>query len=86
MILKDSSRPFRLNCVISFIFYLYLILHTSVQRFDVTENLEKFSIWGATKQALAPDDQSVTSGRKNLIFLVSLFYEGEGSYITTVYP
>jgi hypothetical protein len=34
------SRPFRLNCVISFIFYLYLILHACVQRFDVTENLK----------------------------------------------
>jgi hypothetical protein len=36
--LKDLSRPFRLNCVISFIFYLYLMLHAYVQRFDVTVN------------------------------------------------
>ena len=40
--LKDSSREFRLNCVISFIFYLYLMLHACVQRFDVTGNFEKF--------------------------------------------
>jgi hypothetical protein len=33
--LKDLSRPFRLNCVIIFIFYLYLMLHACVQRFDV---------------------------------------------------
>ena len=26
---KDSSRDFQLNCVISYFFYLYLILHTS---------------------------------------------------------
>jgi hypothetical protein len=35
-----------------FVFYLYLMLHTCVQRFDVTENLEKFGILGATEQAL----------------------------------
>ena len=35
------SREFRLNCVISFIFYLYLMLHTCVQRFDVMGNLKK---------------------------------------------
>jgi hypothetical protein len=40
--LKDLSREFRLNCVISFIFYLYLMLHAYVQRFGVMENLENF--------------------------------------------
>jgi hypothetical protein len=29
--LKDSSREFRLNCVINFIFYLYLMLHVCVK-------------------------------------------------------
>jgi hypothetical protein len=28
---KDSSRDFQLNCVISYIFYLYLLLHAWVQ-------------------------------------------------------
>jgi hypothetical protein len=27
--LKDSSRDFQLNCVISYLFYLHLILHAS---------------------------------------------------------
>jgi hypothetical protein len=36
---KDSSRGFLTNCVISF-FHLYLMLHTCVQTFDVTRNLE----------------------------------------------
>jgi hypothetical protein len=26
---KDSSRDFELNCVIRYIFYLYLVLHAS---------------------------------------------------------
>jgi hypothetical protein len=30
-------------------FYLYLMIHAYVQRFDVTENLEKFDILGATE-------------------------------------
>jgi hypothetical protein len=29
---KDSSRDFQLNCVISYFFYLYLLLHAWVQR------------------------------------------------------
>ena len=41
--LKDSSRGFRLNCVISFIFYLYLMLHACVQKFDVTEIMKKIA-------------------------------------------
>jgi hypothetical protein len=28
--LKDSSRDFQLNCVISYFFYLHLLLHTWV--------------------------------------------------------
>ena len=43
--LKDSSRDFSANCVISF-FYLYLVLHTCIVRFDVTGNLEKFCVLG----------------------------------------
>ena len=35
--LKDSSGDFQLNCVISFYFRLYLILHACVQRFDVMD-------------------------------------------------
>ena len=46
------SREFRLNYVISFIFYLYLILHACVQIFNVTGNLEKFCKVLETKQAL----------------------------------
>ena len=44
--LKDSSRQLRANCVISYSFYLYLMLHACVTGFDVTENLEKFWILG----------------------------------------
>ena len=50
--LKDSSREFRLNYVINFIFYLYLMLHVCVQRFDVTRNFENFCKILETKQAL----------------------------------
>ena len=44
--LKDSSRNLQINCVISFYFYLYLVLHACVARFDVTGNLEKFLDFG----------------------------------------
>ena len=44
--LKDSSRQLRINCAISYSFYLHLMLHTCAARFDVTENLEKFWILG----------------------------------------
>ena len=39
--LKDSSRQLRVNCAISYSFYLHLMLHTCTVRFDVTENLKK---------------------------------------------
>jgi hypothetical protein len=39
---KDLSRKLQLNCIISFYFRLYLILHACVARFDVMENLEFF--------------------------------------------
>ena len=42
--LKDSSRQLRINCAISYSFYLHLMLHVYAARFDVTENLEKFWI------------------------------------------
>jgi len=32
--LKDSSRDFQPNCVISLFFYLHLMFHACVQRFD----------------------------------------------------
>ena len=44
--LKDSSRQLRVNCAISYSFYLYLMLHACAARFDVTGNLEKFWILG----------------------------------------
>ena len=42
--LKDSSRQLRTNCVISYSFYLHLMLHVCAARFDVTRNLEFFLI------------------------------------------
>jgi hypothetical protein len=47
------SRPFRLNYVISFIFYLYLILYACVQRFDVTRNLKILTKFLASKRCLS---------------------------------
>jgi len=44
--LKDSSRQLRTNCVISYSFYLHLMLHAYAVRFNVTENLGKFWILG----------------------------------------
>jgi len=44
--LKDLSRDLQVNCAISFYFYLYLILHACAARFDVTENLKKFLVFG----------------------------------------
>ena len=44
--LKDLSRQLRVNCAISYSFYLYLMLYTCVVRFDVTENFEIFWILG----------------------------------------
>jgi hypothetical protein len=44
--LKDSSRQLQANCVISYSFYLHLMLHTCAARFDVTGNLEIFWFLG----------------------------------------
>ena len=44
--LKDSSRQLQANCVISYSFYLHLMLHACAARFDVTENLENFWFLG----------------------------------------
>ena len=44
--LKDLSRQLRANCVISYSFYLYLMLHVYTVRFDVTKNLKNFWIFG----------------------------------------
>ena len=40
--LKDLSRDLQLNCTISYLFYLYLMFHTRVIKFYVTENFVKF--------------------------------------------
>ena len=42
---KDSSRDLQANCVISFCFRLYLMLHACAARFDVTKNLENFLVF-----------------------------------------
>ena len=45
--LKNSSRNLQVNCVISFCFHLlYLMFYVYVVRFDVTENFEKFLVFG----------------------------------------
>jgi len=43
--LKDSSRDLQVNCVISYLFYLCLMFHTYVTRFDVMGNLVKFCVF-----------------------------------------
>jgi len=40
--LKDLSRDLQVNYAISYLFYLYLMFHAYVARFDVMENLVKF--------------------------------------------
>ena len=44
--LKDSSRDLKVNCTISYLFYLYLMFHVCAARFDVTRNLIKFWVFG----------------------------------------
>jgi hypothetical protein len=51
--LKDSSRSFRLNCVISFIFYLYLMLYACVKDSMWRGMLKNFANFFATKQGLS---------------------------------
>ena len=43
--LKDSSCDLQVNCVISYLFYLYLMFHACAVRFDVMENLVKFLVF-----------------------------------------
>ena len=43
--LKDSSRKLQANCIISYCFYLNLMLYVCTARFDVTENLKNLSIF-----------------------------------------
>jgi len=50
--LKDSSHDLQIKYAISFYFYLYLMFHACAARFDLTENLEKFLVFGWTKQGL----------------------------------
>jgi hypothetical protein len=46
------SHDLQLNCMISFYFRLYLMLHACAVRFDVTENLENFfRFWGELNKA-----------------------------------
>ena len=40
--LKDLSRQLQTNCVISYSFYLHLMLYVYATKFVVTENLENF--------------------------------------------
>ena len=65
--LKRLSRDLQSNRAISFCFHIYLMLHTCAARFDVTENLEKFFVFGWTKQGL-------TWSQKNWIFYFMFFY------------
>ena len=51
--LKDSSRQLRVNCVISYSFYLHLMLYACAVRFDVTGNLEKNWILGGMPKLTA---------------------------------
>ena len=44
--LKDSSRDLQVNCAISYLFYLHLMFHACAAKFDVTENLVKFWVFG----------------------------------------
>jgi hypothetical protein len=39
---KDLSRDLQLNCVISFLFHLHLVLHACAARFDVTGTVALF--------------------------------------------
>ena len=43
--LKDSSRDLQVNYAISYPFYLYLMFHAYVARFDVMGNLVKFWVF-----------------------------------------
>ena len=43
--LKDSSRDLQVNCVISYLFYIYLMFHACAAKFDVMENLVKFWVF-----------------------------------------
>ena len=45
----DSSRGNQSDCVISYFFQLYLMLHACVRRFDVTSTVQKIL---RTKQGL----------------------------------
>ena len=47
--LKDSSRSNQLDCIISYLFQLHLMLHACVQKFDVMGTVEIFL---ETKQGL----------------------------------
>jgi len=42
----EVSRDLQVNYAISFYFHLYLVLYTCAERFDATENLEKFLVFG----------------------------------------
>ena len=48
--LKDLSRANQLDCIISYLFQLHLMLHTCVQKFDVTDTVRNFF---GTKQSMS---------------------------------
>jgi hypothetical protein len=52
--LKDSFRDLQINFAISFYFRLYLMSPACVTRFDLTENLEKFLLFGFSEINYGP--------------------------------
>jgi hypothetical protein len=42
---KDSSRHLQTNYAINYLFYLHLMLHTYVERFDVMSERENIFGW-----------------------------------------
>ena len=62
--LKDSSRDSQLNCVISLFFYLHLMFHACVQKFDGMDG--KF-LGGELNRALLLLLLSVTLVRERII-------------------
>jgi hypothetical protein len=63
MSLKDLSHKLQTNCIISFYFYLYLMLHTCAARFDVTENFKKnYKIFWKLNKLWSGSGRAVGSG------------------------
>jgi len=63
--LKKSSCDLQINYVISYSFYLYLILYVCVVRSDVTKNLVKFWVFGVCQFGRdAPRSHDTTPAKK----------------------